>query len=567
MSQSEPSQPKSGFRAKIGWLLVPLLPLAIVLTAPATRWIARTHVETLTRPPNEIGALLHDLGVQHELAKERDSHSASERARRIVDNSPTDYRLQLAYAIMAASQNSQAQSLRILARRFPDRPGLYAHILRYDTLQTISLRHKEPRPPAPQNLPVKLPPPTPPSAQALAAFDVAAVQGARLDPQNAYFPFIRSVGLFAANRDREAVESIKLASAKATWDDYASEEMRATLHLYDGVWGRTSFLNRVAAPAATLFPHYASLRAATRVAVDLAGKAERTHRAREGIEIRHAIMRIASIMRPQSSTNIGSLVAVALARVAASRIENAPRVEKPPTISADRWNRQQFGKYLEFLKRHGFRDPAEWTAREYEAGNSVRQIAQQGLGRSVMGGAGMSGAVLLWSAGMILFANALWMWLIGGILTLLVQGGASRRSIVFISLVGFLLLIPVAFSLARWSEALAALVSALANLTDSGTPLPPLFARIVTVILALLLPILTLLTILVAAAFRARMNARTVAILTMPVALLLFIAHAGVTAATSDREARLNAELDSIITHEGKTLAKLLGKPWPAALN
>jgi hypothetical protein len=146
-----------------------------------------------------------------------------------------------------------------------------------------------------------------------------------MDPHNAYFPFMHSVGLSAANRDREALESIKLASTKTKWDDYASEEMRATLHLFDRVWGRTSFLNRAAAPAAIIFPHYAALRATTRVGVDLAGKAERNQKAREGIGIRHAILRIASIMRPQSATNIGSLVAVLLSRIAASRIEHAAR--------------------------------------------------------------------------------------------------------------------------------------------------------------------------------------------------------------------------------------------------
>jgi hypothetical protein len=109
----------------------------------------------------------------------------------------------------------------------------------------------------------------------------------------------------------------------------------------------------------------------------------------------------------------------------------------------------------------------------------------------------------------------------------------------------------------------------MGSLTDSGSvfAVPPLLARIVTVILALILAALTLLTVLITAALRARMNARAVAILTMPLALVLFIGYAGVVVAISDREARLNAELDSIITHEGKTLAKLLGKPWPAALD
>jgi hypothetical protein len=73
---AEPSQPAPRFVARIGWLLIPILPLAIVLAARATRWIALKHLESLAHPPGEISGLLYDLGVQHELARERNSPSA-----------------------------------------------------------------------------------------------------------------------------------------------------------------------------------------------------------------------------------------------------------------------------------------------------------------------------------------------------------------------------------------------------------------------------------------------------------------------------------------------------------
>lgn len=78
----------------------------------------------------------------------------------------------------------------------------------------------------------------PPAAEHLAAYDRDAKEGERLDPDNAYFPLMRAVGLFAARRDKEAIEAIERASRKPRWEDYTNEEAEAHLHLLAKAFGR-----------------------------------------------------------------------------------------------------------------------------------------------------------------------------------------------------------------------------------------------------------------------------------------------------------------------------------------
>ena len=56
---------------------------------------------------------------------------------------------------------------------------------------------------------------------ALEAFDRDAAAGERLDPDNAFFPLMRSVGLFAEHRDDEALAAIQRAGAKPRFQEYA----------------------------------------------------------------------------------------------------------------------------------------------------------------------------------------------------------------------------------------------------------------------------------------------------------------------------------------------------------
>lgn len=82
---------------------------------------------------------------------------------------------------------------------------------------------------------------------------------------------MRSIGLFAAHRDSEALAAIDRAAAKPRFDDYIADEVHSRWRIRELMYGRESAVQRAVPQAAVLFPHYARLRAVTRVAIHLAG--------------------------------------------------------------------------------------------------------------------------------------------------------------------------------------------------------------------------------------------------------------------------------------------------------
>jgi hypothetical protein len=53
--------------------------------------------------------------------------------------------------------------------------------------------------------------------------------------------------------------------------------------------------------------------------------------------------------------------------------------------------------------------------------------------------------------------------------------------------------------------------------------------------------------------------------LAVPTAAVLMLIYAGVVLVTAHDETRLNRVLDDVSRHEGRTLARLLGRAWPEA--
>lgn len=67
--------------------------------------------------------------------------------------------------------------------------------------------------------------PTPPSLEAMALFLKATEQGAALEPDNAYFPMMRAIGLFTVHRDAEALDALRLAGHCSQWHEYLMDEV------------------------------------------------------------------------------------------------------------------------------------------------------------------------------------------------------------------------------------------------------------------------------------------------------------------------------------------------------
>ncbi len=176
--------------------------LALVL-APQTRWLVRLQALTALR-------LYHPLpsGPCYTGSSAGDQR----RVEAVAARHPNDYAVQYAAAVADNSHDETLANLHALAARFPDRPTLYANLLRYEMLGKVRLERPE------ENLLRGLPPSHKyrmghyDAPADLASFDADAAAGERLDPGNAYFPLMRAVGLFAGFRDAEGLAAFRRAS-------------------------------------------------------------------------------------------------------------------------------------------------------------------------------------------------------------------------------------------------------------------------------------------------------------------------------------------------------------------
>jgi len=378
--------------------------LLALLLAPQTRWLVR---------PQLAPSLISD----------------AQSRRQFVRDHPNDYPVQLGgLAIDPVSQTpadssyaGQLRAARSLVSRFPDNPSLRANLLRYAT-QELHLNRpdssgnllsgKPDPPPDPRR---DGPPPTP--AQ-IAAFDADAAAGERLDPDNAYFPFMRSVGLFAAHRDAEGLAAVRRAGTKTAWREYYEDEVEGKWAIMDGVYGHREAVAGSAIAAGLLFPHYQVLRAAARLATVKAVEEEQAGRAEDGLTLRRSLARCGDLMRAESNSYIGILVGIAISAVSRSRPGGtAPVTVEPgaPTSpdSNDRLARRRLDAYCDYVARLGHPDAAREARAQAGAGEQARHLSFDtfAFGSRL---SSMTRLAIALFVGWVLAANLLLLLLLGG---------------------------------------------------------------------------------------------------------------------------------------------------------
>ncbi|HVK02119.1 MAG TPA: hypothetical protein VM490_01470 [Armatimonadaceae bacterium] len=411
--------------------------MAALFALPATRWLVRAQVGPALGLRSEAMTQLSVKPPAH-LPEWGRAESWQESVRRVSAAAPGDFGIQLAAAI-SQSDGERAKSLRDLCARFPGEPAAHAALLRLATQngdQSVAVGHVEDQdalaPPrnsanrAPAN---PAPAAKSPSADILASFDGAAEAGERLDPDNAYFPAMRAVGYFAAGRDADAVAALERAGRCSHWNEYISEEMRGRWDLAHAAYGsETGSLARMATAFSTLFPHYAQLRAAARVATVRAMRAEAAGDAAGGIAIRKSVARLGATMRVQASSLIGSLVGQAITGVAAERPGGSPAVASSPE-KAERTERAQIvtREYAAFLQTHGEGREATWYRAEREASERVRGITKRAMARTFLLVPEMESVLALWGVGQALLANAALVLLFGGVYLVLMRLSPALR--------------------------------------------------------------------------------------------------------------------------------------------
>ena len=519
-----------------------VLLLIALLLVPATRWLVR-----LEAFPGLQGG---GLGGQE-----------------FIQSHARDYQVQLGGQTDYRGQTS-VQYARSLVPRFPDNPSLRANILRYAMQGEVHLRRPE------ENLLSSVPvPPAPPeeghNAPAdLAAFDADAAAGERLDPDNAYFPFMRAVGLFAAHRDDEGLAAIKRAGREHKWREYSEDEVEGHWRISEATFGGREGISRMATAAAVLFPHYQGLRAAARLVAVKAVSAEQDGRPQEGLALRLALARSGDLMRAQSTSLIGSLVGIAISAISRSRPGGIPAATHPPGVPAEQWAQERLDSYCDYVTRLGHPEAAREARAQAEAAVQVRHLTSDDL---VFGSRlpDLARLGIGLAVGWVLAANLLLLLLLSCLALGLSRLSPLRDRLappLAVSLGVALAILLVLGGLAAWQMHGAASRAAILTSTPSGgnSLQAPLLLGLV---FGAAFPCLLLLTSSIKA--KLRRLPQSVGLVegfrdaAPPLACALALLYGGLTLWTVHQENAVNSGLARSLRGEGQALAAQTGKPWP----
>ena len=380
--------------------------LLALLIAPQTRWLMR--LQTLT-----------SLRLYHPLPSGPcySGSSAGDRARyqAVAARHPDDFAFQYAAAVTDDSHDETLAGLHALATRFPDRPALYANLLRYEMLGKVHLERPEENllRGLPLNHKYRIGHYNAPAD--LAAFDADAAAGERLDPDDAYFPLMRAVGLFAGFRDAEGLAAFRRASLKPSWREYGADEVEARWCLHEEAFGDPGELGRVNIAASFLLPQYQQLRALARLTLVKAVQQEAAGHREQGLQLREALRRCGDLMRARSTFVIGALVGNALCAIATDRTGGMTQDAAPDPVS-DQQMWQGLDAYRVYATRLGHPEFAAREQAEAAAGYQMNAIVRMDdPARLSQLDQPFLSLTRWWLAGLAVLANILWLLLLGGL--------------------------------------------------------------------------------------------------------------------------------------------------------
>ncbi len=410
------------------------LVLALLISPGSRRLLVAQAELTVPVSANVASLAGGQLGIQ---ANPFESRTAARVSAATAERHPDDLQVQIANACSLLPDGKtptslqKVQRLRALKSRFGDSPSLYANVLRYDIMGEISAHHSvdqrdlsgEPitndmlenaRKEEAQSL----------NLVAYSAYDQDCAEGERLDPDNAYFPFMRAIGLFGVHRDGEALEAVALAARKPLWREYYNDEVRGQWRLQDEGFVNNSAILHSLSAMFLLFPQYAQMRSAARVTIHAAMQAEQSGHVKEGLAMRENVARLGSLMSAHSASLIGSLVGNAVTETAIARpggeeaIKSDERNEKQ-TIAARR------GRFDAYLRRINAGDAQDTFHAAQQASDQAREIVHEGSKLEVFEQP-LKNLITWWVVDLVTLANILWLLVLGGIAGLCLRSPRLR---------------------------------------------------------------------------------------------------------------------------------------------
>jgi hypothetical protein len=391
---------------RLGLLGLALGVLIALSLAPQTRWLVRLQALTTLRLyhpfPNSMGQ-----SAQSYMLSPADD---TKQMQGVLARHPDDFTLRYAQATEGIDSRQITARLRALEPRFPAEPRFYAGLLRYAVVDLHWNRFEEYH-----DLPqADLPPPIVPTApETLAAYDRDAATGERLDPDNAYFPIMRAIGLFAAKRDTEAQAAVERAAHESGWREYIPAEVEVRWRLHEEAFGDPGAFPRSNIAFTTLLPQYAKQRALARLLLYQAIQEEQAGRWEEGLKRREALRHVAVLMRTQSTSLIGSLLATTIILIAESHPGGVKPPKTPPGMTKEQVMQRRLDAWTAYVTHLGHPELAARARADAEASRQILAVASHLETDNLTGPLFRLGA--WWLSGLAVLTNCAWLLLLGGL--------------------------------------------------------------------------------------------------------------------------------------------------------
>lgn len=327
---------------KASLFLVAVAGIALVTTLfrPQTAWLARAQLDNVLMGSREMVNTLTDLGIKREdmtlswafpAPKPGGAKAAFAKA---LAAHPNDAELQIAGALHNVVVKERLPGLRAL----PPSAARDAALLRYACLgekKEISLDNRvveqnkfTTNPETRKDKPV--------DAAGLARGLAVAREGAKLDPSNGFFPFMEATVLYGLRCDRDAEAALHRAALCPAFDDGIRAELDGTQRLRELALGPQLGIIEGTIGAATLFPHYATLRSTARLVSVHAREREQAGDTAGGMALRRDLITVGEKLRDNASPYIGNLVGTAIVAIGTGRVQGAPQPDEKAIPEGDK---------------------------------------------------------------------------------------------------------------------------------------------------------------------------------------------------------------------------------------
>jgi hypothetical protein len=415
-----------------GFFLAALAVVGALAGLPTTGWIVRQQLLMIGAQHCPRFYTLDDSDTA--LPDPREAAAAAAQRQDFARQRAMAFQQRREFDTNAPVSNSVARALLALQPKFGNRPELQADILRYMTVVDFKIdRDQEEQillTPQTQAEAAQTIGATPTKSASPTALEVAvetARRGSGLAPDNAYFPTMLALALYAEHRDTAAIAALDEAATKPRWDDYTSGAIRARWSLLHDAYGETGAVSRLVIRATEPFPHYGRIRDAARLTTALAVQRELNGDTSGGFRMRRSLTRIGALMRAQSTFIYGNLTGAAITQIAATRPGGALALAHPTTDTSSAEARAQ---YVAYLGKIGHPEEAHWYLAETRAAADMRSISRLGAGTADL--SETLGLALWWAGGILLLMASLWALILGGFATVLsrtrrMQAGTPLR--------------------------------------------------------------------------------------------------------------------------------------------